>query len=75
MDSLSEQKIQQAIQELFNAKTVLVIAHRLSTIQKADKILAVKNGRVIESGTHSELIEQNGFYSTLYRMQFSEANK
>ena len=72
IDSLSEKLIQKAIQSLLKEKTVIVIAHRLSTIQKADKILALKDGEIIESGTHDELIQQDGFYKRLYQLQFSK---
>lgn len=74
VDSLSEQQIQAAIAEIFKEKTVIVIAHRLSTIQKADMIVAMRDGRVTESGTHSELMANGGFYATLYSMQFSHLN-
>ena len=70
VDSLSEQKLQLAVEALLKKKTVLVIAHRLSTIKKASVILALKDGAVIESGSHSELIERHGFYSKLYQLQF-----
>lgn len=72
VDSLVERDLQTAISNLLKTKTVLVIAHRLSTIKKADKILALKAGEIIESGTHEELLEKNGYYSKLYRVQFAE---
>lgn len=72
VDSLSEQRIQKAMDKLLDTKTVIVIAHRLSTIRRADKILVLKYGRIIEEGRHEELIEQNGFYTTLFNMQFSD---
>jgi subfamily B ATP-binding cassette protein MsbA len=53
-------------------RTTLVIAHRLSTVEKADRIVAMKDGRIVESGTHAELLSRNGYYSTLYRMQFAD---
>ena len=53
-------------------KTVIAIAHRLSTIQKADKIIVLDKGEIKEQGTHEELLERNGFYANLYRMQYKE---
>jgi subfamily B ATP-binding cassette protein MsbA len=53
-------------------RTTLVIAHRLSTIENADVILVIDNGRIVERGSHQELIEKNGAYSRLYQMQFNE---
>ena len=70
VDSLSEKLIQQTLERLFKSKTVLVIAHRISTVQNADRILALKDGVIVESGTHAELMQNKGFYSDLYHMQF-----
>ncbi len=70
VDSLNEQKIQAGIEQLLKKKTALVIAHRLSTIQKADHILALKDGAIVEQGSHEELMVLNGFYAKLFRMQF-----
>jgi len=70
VDSMSEKLIQDATEEMFKRRTVLVIAHRLSTIQKADTILAMNDGEIVESGSHSELIAKNGFYAKLFAMQF-----
>ena len=53
-------------------RTTLVIAHRLSTVEKADRILVMAAGRLVETGTHAELLAHNGHYATLYRMQFNE---
>jgi ATP-binding cassette subfamily B protein len=69
LDPESETCIQQAIGRLIQGKTVLVIAHRLRTIAKADKIIVLDDGKVIEQGTHSELMEQNGLYKRLYTIQ------
>lgn len=71
LDTQSERLVQQAIDEVMQARTVLVIAHRLSTVHKANQILVLENGRIIERGTHGELIERGGKYSELYEMQFA----
>ena len=70
VDSRTEIKIQQAMNELMRGRTCFVIAHRLSTVQVADLILVLKDGRVIESGTHDELVKLGGFYGSLYNSQF-----
>lgn len=70
VDVKTETKIQLAMEELLKNKTAIVIAHRLSTVRNADKILVIKEGKLIEEGTHSELIAQNGFYANLYNSQF-----
>ena len=71
VDSRTEIKIQQAMNELMKGRTCFVIAHRLSTIQNADLILVIQQGRISEQGTHDELMKSGGFYSTLYNSQFS----
>ncbi len=70
LDSLSEALIQEALQRVMKGRTSLVIAHRLSTILAADVILVMENGRLIEQGTHQELLAQSGLYATLYETQF-----
>ena len=70
VDSKTEKDISDAMVSLMKNKTCFVIAHRLSTIINADKILVIKDGDVIEQGTHKELIEMGGFYSELYHSQF-----
>ena len=70
IDTRTEQKIQQAMDQLMEGRTSFVIAHRLSTIKNADTILVLKDGDVIESGNHEELLAKNGFYSELYYSQF-----
>lgn len=70
VDSRTEIQIQEAMNALMKGRTCFVIAHRLSTIQNADMILVVRDGTITEQGTHRELLEQNGFYSTLYNSQF-----
>ena len=72
LDTQSERHIQEALSLLMKNRTTLVIAHRLSTIEKADKIIVLDSGKIIEYGTHSELIGKNGHYANLYRMQFNE---
>ncbi|KPM49230.1 ABC transporter ATP-binding protein [Jiulongibacter sediminis] len=73
VDTESEELIQNAISKLMKGRTAIVIAHRLSTIQKADKILVVNAGRIVESGSHDELLRQNGHYANLYEMQYQES--
>jgi subfamily B ATP-binding cassette protein MsbA len=73
LDTKSERHIQEGLAELMKGRTTLVIAHRLSTVEKADQIIVLDAGRIIESGTHSELLAAEGHYAALYRMQFSEA--
>ena len=70
VDSRTEIKIQQAMNELMRGRTCFVIAHRLSTVRDADLILVLKDGRVIESGTHDDLVRLDGFYGSLYNSQF-----
>jgi ATP-binding cassette subfamily B protein len=70
LDSLSEALIQDALQRVMEGRTSLVIAHRLSTILAADKILVMEHGRLVESGTHAELLALDGLYASLYETQF-----
>jgi len=72
LDTESERYIQAALQKVMHNRTTLVIAHRLSTIENADVILVIDHGRIVEQGTHRELIEKNGAYSRLHQIQFKE---
>jgi ATP-binding cassette subfamily B protein len=71
VDTESERLIQQAIDKLIANRTAVVIAHRLSTIRKANKIIVLEDGILIESGTHQELLAQKGYYAKLCEMQFA----
>ena len=70
VDTRTEIKIQEAMKKLMESKTCFIIAHRLSTIKNADLILVVKDGNIVEQGTHDDLLKQSGFYSELYYSQF-----
>jgi subfamily B ATP-binding cassette protein MsbA len=71
LDTESERRIQAALTELMRGRTTLVIAHRLSTIENADRIVVLRAGEIVETGTHAELLARGGYYSSLYRMQFA----
>ena len=73
VDTRTEQLIQDAMKRLMKDRTSFVIAHRLSTIREADMILVMRNGDIVEQGTHKELLEKNGFYASLYNSQFEDA--
>lgn len=74
VDTRTEIRIQKAMDNLMKGRTSFIIAHRLSTIRDADLILVMKDGDIIEQGTHEELLEKNGFYAKLYNSQFEEAS-
>lgn len=71
IDTRTELKIQNAFSQMMNGRTSFIVAHRLSTIQEADVILVMKDGSIIEQGNHQELLNQGGFYATLYNSQFA----
>nr|WP_255698470.1 lipid A export permease/ATP-binding protein MsbA [Halomonas desiderata] len=73
LDTESERYIQQALEVVCRGRTTLVIAHRLSTIERADRILVMEQGRIVEQGSHAELIGRDGAYAALHRLQFQEA--
>ena len=72
LDAESERLVQQAIANLVRNRTTIVIAHRLSTVRRADVIVVMEGGRIIEMGTHSELLARNGQYRRLYELQFAD---
>jgi ATP-binding cassette subfamily B protein len=69
LDAESEELVQAAIEELMRGRTTFVIAHRLSTVVNADRIIVIKEGQIVESGRHAELMRQNGYYASLVRRQ------
>lgn len=74
VDTRTELKVQRAMDTLTQGRTSFVIAHRLSTIKNADCILVMKDGDIIESGSHEDLLKQGGFYAELYNSQFEQAS-
>ena len=72
LDAESERLVQRAIANLIRNRTTIVIAHRLSTIRRADKIVVMEGGCIIETGTHSELLARGGQYRRLYELQFAD---
>jgi len=72
IDSHSEKLIQEATEKITKNRTSIIIAHRLATIQKADKIIVMENGKIMEQGSHSELLDKKGYYSKLYHIQFAQ---
>ena len=71
LDTESERRVQAALAGLMRGRTTLVVAHRLSTVERADRIVAMREGTIVESGTHAELLARGGYYASLYNMQFT----
>ncbi len=71
IDTLTEIRIQKAFNEMMQGRTSFIVAHRLSTIKEADIILVMKDGNIIEQGSHKELLKERGFYFNLYNAQFA----
>jgi subfamily B ATP-binding cassette protein MsbA len=72
LDSESERMVKDALEQLTQNRTSLIIAHRLSTVERADRILVLEQGRIVETGSHAELLATGGVYADLYRLQFKE---
>jgi ATP-binding cassette subfamily B protein len=71
IDTRTEMKIQEAFANMMKGRTSFIVAHRLSTVREADAILVMRDGRIVETGTHDELLARGGFYSELYNSQFA----
>ena len=75
VDTLAERQIQEALDNISKERTTIVIAHRLSTLQRSNKIIVMEKGRIVEEGTHEELLKKNGLYAKIYNAQFTEGEK
>ena len=75
LDAASEKLVFEALERLMKGKTTIVIAHRFSTVRRADAIFLVKNGRIVESGKHEELLKAGGLYAMLYELQFRQEDE
>jgi subfamily B ATP-binding cassette protein MsbA len=73
LDSASEALVQDALERLMEGRTTFIIAHRLSTVQHADRILVLDDGRIVQTGTHAELVQRDGLYRDLAALQFNTA--
>jgi ATP-binding cassette subfamily B protein len=71
LDAESERMVQAALESAMRGRTTLVIAHRLATVQQADRILVLDHGRLVEQGSHTELVQQGGIYARLAELQFT----
>ena len=74
LDTESERHIQAALERLMSDRTTLVIAHRLSTVERADRIIVLDRGRIVEMGKHAELLAKGGHYAALHRLQFRDSD-
>ena len=72
VDTMTEAKIQEAMEGVTAGRTSIMIAHRLSTVRNADMILVVKDGKIVEQGTHTELLKKKGYYFELYTRQYED---
>jgi subfamily B ATP-binding cassette protein MsbA len=72
LDAESERLVQRALANLIRDRTTIVIAHRLSTVRRADQIVVMESGRIMETGTHTELLARGGLYRRLYELQFAD---
>ena len=75
VDSDTEARLQRALDELMKDRTAIIIAHRLSTIRAADRLVVLQKGRVVEQGSHEELLRQGGLYAKLHALHFSHASE
>jgi len=74
LDTESERIVQAALDELMKGRTTICIAHRLSTVQRADQIVVLSEGRIVEQGTHAQLLARGGTYKHLHELQFRDEN-